>query len=254
MRKEKSEFLTVGEAAKKMGVSVRTLQYYDKKGILPPSCQSEGGRRLYSYQDIIKLHQILSLKYLGFSLDEIKNSLISLNTPADVEAMLCEQAKLIRKKIAELSKALDAIEKLKEEVMQIETVDFKKYADIIVNLQMGNEYYWAIKYFDDSNFDLIRDRFDKDSAMKFMKDFKGIWQRAARLRNEGILPQSEQGRAIAEEFWKLLMEFSNGDMSIFSQMQQLVQHNKNADAEWRDANTFIELALGSYFSDSKKTI
>ena len=51
--------------AKKMGVTVRTLQHYDREGLLSPSAMSEGGRRLYTDKDIIKLHQIISLKHLG---------------------------------------------------------------------------------------------------------------------------------------------------------------------------------------------
>ena len=65
-------FLTVGQVAKKMGVTVRTLQYYDRVGVLSPSAESEGGRRLYTEKDFIRLHQILSLKSLGFSLEDIK--------------------------------------------------------------------------------------------------------------------------------------------------------------------------------------
>ncbi|MDE6128649.1 MAG: MerR family transcriptional regulator, partial [Lachnospiraceae bacterium] len=76
-------YMTVGEAAKKMGVTVRTLQYYDRENLLCPSAASEGGRRLYSDKDLIKLHQILSLKSLGFSLDDIKERLIPLDNPAD---------------------------------------------------------------------------------------------------------------------------------------------------------------------------
>lgn len=60
-------FMTVGELAKKMNVTVRTLQYYDKEGVLSPSAESEGGRRLYTDKDLVLLHQILSLKSLGFS-------------------------------------------------------------------------------------------------------------------------------------------------------------------------------------------
>ena len=52
---------------------------------------SEGGRRLYTDKDIVKLHQILSLKNLGFSLDDIKNRLISLDTPAEVAEALEDQ-------------------------------------------------------------------------------------------------------------------------------------------------------------------
>ena len=136
-------YMTVGQAAKKMGVTVRTLQYYDREGLLPPSGESEGGRRLYTDKDLIKLHQILSMKHLGFSLDDIKNRLVSLDTPADVAKALTEQAASIRQKMEALAESLAALEALKAEVLQMQTVDFKKYADIIINLQMKNEYYCA---------------------------------------------------------------------------------------------------------------
>ena len=82
------------------------------------------------------LHQILSLKSLGFSLKDIKGRLISLKTPDDVANALTEQADTIRKNIEQLKDSLVAIEQLKVEVLQIQTVNFKKYADIIVKLQM----------------------------------------------------------------------------------------------------------------------
>ena len=85
-------YMTIGEVAKKMNVTVRTLQYYDREGLFSPSSESEGGRRLYTDRDLIKLHQILSLKSLGFSLEEIKNRLPSLDTPAEIAAALTEQA------------------------------------------------------------------------------------------------------------------------------------------------------------------
>ena len=77
-------YMTVGELAGKMGTTVRTLQYYDREGLLSPSSESEGGRRLYTYKDMIRLHQIQALKSLGFSLGDIKNRLISLDTPEEV--------------------------------------------------------------------------------------------------------------------------------------------------------------------------
>ena len=130
-------FMTVGEVAKKMGVTVRTLQYYDKEGLLSPSAESEGGRRLYTDKDLITLHQIISLKSLGFSLDDIKERLISLETPTDVANALTDQADDIRQKIEQLQASLSAIEQLKAEVLQMQTVNFKKYADIIRFLYKG---------------------------------------------------------------------------------------------------------------------
>ena len=126
-------YMTVGEVAKKMGTTVRTLQYYDKEGLLSPSAESDGGRRLYTDKDLVILHQILSLKSLGFSLDDIKRRLISLETPTDVATALTEQADSIREKKEQLTDSLTAIEQSKTEVLQMRTVSFKKYADIIVN-------------------------------------------------------------------------------------------------------------------------
>ena len=121
-------FMTVGEMAKKMGVTVRTLQYYDKEGLLSPSAESEGGRRLYTDKDLVALHQIISLKSLGFSLDDIKQRLISLETPADVANALTEQADDIRQKIEQLKASLSAIEQLKAEVLQMQTANLVRKA------------------------------------------------------------------------------------------------------------------------------
>ena len=167
-------YMTVGEVAKKMGVTVRTLQYYDKEGLLSPSAESEGGRRLYTDKDLITLHQIMSLKSLGFSLDDIKQRLFSLETPTDVANALSEQANAIRKKIEQLTVSLTAVEQLKTEVLQMQTVNFKKYADIIVNLQMKNEFYYLIKHFDDDTLDHIRNQFDKESGLDFINRFNRL--------------------------------------------------------------------------------
>ena len=107
-------FMTVGEVAKKIGVTVRTLQYYDKEGFLSPSAESEGGRRLYTDKDVVMLHQIISLKSLGFSLNDIKHRFNSLETPTDVAAALTEQADRIQEKIEQLTASLTAIEQLKD--------------------------------------------------------------------------------------------------------------------------------------------
>ncbi|MGU3371268.1 MerR family transcriptional regulator [Bacillus mycoides] len=59
------------------GVTVRTLRYYDKIGLLKPASKTEGGHRLYTNEEIKKLQQVQFLKKIGFSLQEIKNMLAS---------------------------------------------------------------------------------------------------------------------------------------------------------------------------------
>ena len=144
--------MLVGEVAKKMGTTVRTLQYYDRQGILSPSAESTGGRRLYTDKDIVLLHQIQMMKFLGLSLADIKQRLNTLETPKEVAGVLRAQAEGIREKIASLSETLSITEKLEAEILQMEQVDFSKYAAIVANLQMNNEFYWVIKHVDHQTF------------------------------------------------------------------------------------------------------
>jgi DNA-binding transcriptional MerR regulator len=65
----------VGDLAKLTGLTVRTLRFYDQIGLFSPSGQTESGHRLYSESDLSRLQQILSLKELGLSLEEIKSAL-----------------------------------------------------------------------------------------------------------------------------------------------------------------------------------
>ncbi len=246
-------YMTVGEVAKKMGVTVRALQYYDREGLFCPSRISEGGRRLYNDKDIVKLHQILTLKSLGFSFDEIKNCLIAVDTPQKAIAALNEQSNSVQTQIDVLTQSLQAINLLKNEIEQMQTVDFSKYADIIVNLQMGNKYYGLIKYFDENMLDYCHKKFDKDTGAAFIDKFNTVLSKIEQCVKSGIAPDSEQGQTIAKEFWQLITEFTGGDMNLLPQLTNLANVQTN-DSEYRNIqnllNGFIEPALGAYFGNS----
>lgn len=246
------EYMTVGEVAKKMGVTVRTLQHYDREGVFCPSCISNGGRRLYNDKDIVKLHQILTLKSLGFSLNEIKNRLIAIDTPPKAIAALTEQSSSIQTQIDLLTQSLQAINLLKSEIEQMQVVDFSKYADIIVNLQMGNRCYGLIKYFDENMLDYCHKKFDKDTGGEFINKFNAILDKIEQCLKNNIAPESKQGQTVAKEFWQLITEFTDGDMSMLPQLMNLanVQTNDSAYHNIQNVlNVFIEPALEAYFSN-----
>ena len=244
-------FMTVGEIAKKMGVTIRTLQYYDKEGLLTPSAESEGGRRLYTDKDLLMLNQIISLKSLGFSLEDIKGRLFPLETPEEVAYALTEQAEDLRKKIEKLKASLSAIEQLKEEVLQIQTVNFKKYADIIVNLQMQNDSYSLIKRFDDDTLDHIRSRFDKKSGSNFMNRFNRLSDEIMQLQKDKVPPESKKCQELVKEYWDLIMEFTNGDMTMLPKLTEVGKIDIATNA-WEEKqkiiNEYLGPALQVYFS------
>jgi DNA-binding transcriptional MerR regulator len=69
------EALKVGELARRTGLTVRTLNHYDEIGLLKPSLHTESGHRLYTAGDVARLQQIVSLRQLGFSLEEVRDCL-----------------------------------------------------------------------------------------------------------------------------------------------------------------------------------
>src|SRR5947208_11746752 len=69
------EALKVGELARRTGLTVRTLHHYDAIGLLRPSLHTESGHRLYTAGDVARLQQVLSLRQLGFSLEEVRGCL-----------------------------------------------------------------------------------------------------------------------------------------------------------------------------------
>lgn len=245
------EYLTIGETAKKLGVTVRTLQYYDREGLLSPSAKSAGGRRLYTNKDLISLYQILSLKHLRFSLEDIKTRLIPLNTPDDVAKILTEQAVNLREQIKGLTQALREVELLKEEVLQMQSVNFKKYADIITNLQMNNEFYPMIKHFDDQTLEHIRKRFNQESGHVFIERFNLVYDEIMRLQRNNVPPDSEQAQAAAASFWQMIMEFTNGNTDMLQKLMEMGSSDFSDSAQTQRlslANAYISPALDIYFT------
>ncbi len=121
---------TTGDMARLCGVSVRTVQFYDTKGLLKPTALSEGGRRLYSDEDLKKLSLICLLKSLGLSLDSIKGILGS-ETPSKVLLLLLdEQIKQIDADISERQKQKKAIDVIKENISNTEMISVNSINDI----------------------------------------------------------------------------------------------------------------------------
>ena len=253
-------YMTVGQLAKRMGITVRALHHYDKQGLLSPSSESEGGYRLYNDKDIVILHQILAMKHLGFSLEDIKTRLVSLDTPNDVAKALAEHATAIRSKLESLTNTLVAVEVLKEEVMRMRSVDFKKYADIVAQLQMKNEYYWAIKHFDDDIMDGIRAQAIMDNAIN--ESWGSLQMEAVRLHKMGVSPDSDEGQALAKKLWGTIEKITGGDAEMLTKFEKslasLASDEEGAatmNVEEREkikiAYDYMQLALEIYFVKNK---
>ncbi|WP_319371244.1 MerR family transcriptional regulator [uncultured Ilyobacter sp.] len=100
------EIYRIGEISEKIGLSVRSLRYYDKIGLLTPSFKNENGFRYYSEDDLAKCQKIAVLKVLGFTSKEIEKILES----GDIKEELEHQESLIANKIEHLTLIRKSIE------------------------------------------------------------------------------------------------------------------------------------------------
>lgn len=103
-------YYSSGEFAKMAQVSVRTIRFYDKQNILKPSYVTPAGARFYTDSDFVKLQQILLLKYLGFSLDDIKGMTIDDIDYHFLRNSLAMQKKLVADRIEQMQLVENAID------------------------------------------------------------------------------------------------------------------------------------------------
>lgn len=101
--------LKIGEFAKRSGVTVKTLLHYDKIGLLKPSNKTESGYRLYCEDDFLKLQQITTLKFIGLSLNEIKN--ILFESGENLENMIGIQKKALEEKKKHIDEVISVFNK-----------------------------------------------------------------------------------------------------------------------------------------------
>lgn len=123
-------YYTSGEFARKANVTIRTIRFYDKQGILKPSKVGENGYRLYTDEDFGRLQRILSLRYLGFSLEEI-TAMPMGDDADDVARSLAMQKSLIQKRIRHLESMDRALEDTQRIVEQSRQIDWSRILQLI---------------------------------------------------------------------------------------------------------------------------
>lgn len=122
---EPAELSQIGGVAERLGVSTRTIKYYEELGLVAPENRSPGGFRLYNAQDVERLQRILRLKNMGFSLAAIREFLSVRDAAQEAtrEAVLAETTEHLRSRerevtahIAKAREDLKSAEALREEL------------------------------------------------------------------------------------------------------------------------------------------
>ena len=136
---EKQNQYTTGEIAKLCGVSVRTVQYYDDRGILIPSALSEGGRRLYSEEDLKRMRIICFLREVGLPINSIAALFAEDKPETIISLLLDEQEKTLREELAERQTKLELLEGIKRELKEIHHFSVESIGDIAYIMKQKNQ-------------------------------------------------------------------------------------------------------------------
>lgn len=230
-------FYQTSEFAQKASVTVRTLRYYDSVGLLSPSSYTEAGYRLYTETDFSRLQQILALKFLGFSLEEIRHCLHV--GPASLQESLTLQKAMMREKRVQLDAIIRAIDET-EELLEADNQDWEAIVKVIQVIQMTQSNDWHKKYFTDEQLqtmDELRRKATTEQARQKLKalhpnewaeadqervneQYRFIKQELSRLVALGADPASPEAQNVARIHHELLFGFSQGDPDIEASVGQ----------------------------------
>lgn len=206
---EDSRSLKVGQLAKRTGLTVRTLHHWHDVGLLVPSERSASGHRLYRRNDLLRLQQIVSLRQLGFPLEEIRE-LLDEHAALPLRIIESHLAR-VRQRMATQRELVRRLETVASELRSVGTVSAE---DLLLAVEATRMYE---KYFTPEQMDRIRARREIVGEER-IREVEAEWPRLiAEVRAEmdkGTDPAAESVQALARRWQGLIDEFTGASPEI----------------------------------------
>jgi pimeloyl-ACP methyl ester carboxylesterase/DNA-binding transcriptional MerR regulator len=221
------EPLKVGELAQRTGLTVRTLHHYDAIGLLRPSLHTEAGYRLYTAGDIARLQQVLSLRALGFSLDEVRGCLDRPGfSPLEVIGLHLVR---LREQIDSQRRLCDRLETLAAHLRAAGEVSADEFLRTIE--EMTTMETLAEKYFTPEQMQAIK-KGREQAGPETLNRMQECWaELIALIRTEmeqGTDPADPKVQELAVRWQELLTQSTGGDPGIKQAMKRLWEEQGDA--------------------------
>lgn len=206
---EKSN-LTIGKIAKLVGVTVRTLQHYDNMGIVPASGRTEGGRRYYTENDIVKLEQVIFYRNLGLSLEHIKNKLLENDAKDNIQILLDKQKVLLFNQIEKINNSISAIEACQEIDAAGKTPPWlflSRFLQLLGNVDIST---WRDFEFSNEQKQIFNEHLPTlDKVLEFFNTWKKLSIKAAAYNEIDVSPDTEAAKRLFIE-WNAMVQKATG--------------------------------------------
>ena len=235
------------EFAKLAGVTVRTLHHYDRVGLLKPTRRTDKGFRLYGEPDFARLQQITTLKFIGFSLSQIKK--ILGQKEFELSETLQLQRNVLRAQRDRLNLALEAIAR----VERSNSVDLESFKEIIEVVNMEQNMDWTKKYYSEAAQASIEERkhlWSPELQERVSRDWNELVADIEAAIADGTKPSDSRAQVLAIRWRALVTEFTGGDREIQAGLNKMYADEKNWQTEWKKpfsdkVQNFMIEAMGS---------
>jgi DNA-binding transcriptional MerR regulator len=202
--KEESYF-TIGEFSKKTGTTIRTLHYYDQIGLLKPKKNPRSGHRLYSAHDVLTLQKIVSLKFLGYSLEQIKELINETNFDLNLKETLQFQKEALEERKEHIEEVLKAIKRILTILEEEKEVDSNVLMSLIQSIQTEKEQRKWLEHY--TSKEVAEKLFDQPEEVMISLDKEYIQLSQETKRLAGRPVDDPEVEALVEKYMKTILEF-----------------------------------------------
>ena len=241
---------TSGEIATAAGVTVRTIQHYDNIGLLPSTGRTDGGRRYYTQDDLVRLEQIVFYKSLDFPLDQIKERLLLEPGKTELLTMLEEQRRLLLQRMEHLHTSFATIGIMSEMIESDRQPPFALLLRFLSALPGDDVFSRAPQLLTEEQREALSPRFqDIEPVQAFYHRWKEVLIEATVLVHENAPPDSAAAQDLAKRWWNAILSLTGGDMDLIEQLSQLGLKDQmgTGDDELMDsASRYVEAAFGLF--------
>jgi MerR family transcriptional regulator, thiopeptide resistance regulator len=244
MEKQNERLYTVGELAKRCGITVRTLQYYDSSGLLSPGYHSDGGRRLYGQKDIFRLQQILFFKSFGFPLEDIRNKLLAIQDSREFIQVLNSQKDVIAEQIRSLQEAMAMIDHTVKQVEVSGDLPTENLFHILELIKQGNSYAYILKYFHKEEVSKLLDPQRQEVAFSTLEQMKNMTDELIGLYKSKTDPASPESVDFARRWMETVNQITKGDPGLLKAAFSAGEDVNNWPDEMGDFKYAIKDFLG----------
>jgi DNA-binding transcriptional MerR regulator len=213
------------EFAALTGVTVRALHHYDRLGLVKPTGRTRAGYRLYGERDFARLQQVLTLKFIGLPLKEIKELLGRKSL--DLAGVLGLQREVLETRRRQVELALKAVKQAEGLMARSGEADWEAFRKIVEVITMQHDNEWMKRYYTEEQLADLARRGTPEVLERGQREWQTLLADVDAAMKEGVDPASERAQGLAARWSALIEEFTGGDPGILEGLKKLYSDQAN---------------------------